>query len=233
MARPPRRQTRYSTIDRGSQVILLLERAWEILRSVESRIPIAVLTLVDARSRLNVRGYFANSRWKKPGRYGGAHEVAVSTHLIAEPSLLLATLLHESAHAILHESGHNGGMGSTGYYHTKKFRDVCIQLGLECRFRDTRYGWTISQWPEGEKIPEKWLPALAILESLPSGTGSVRYRRSSGKPLPLPGRCKMTCGCDNESRVIYAPSSVVITGGIVCEFCKEPFLKDDATEVEE
>jgi hypothetical protein len=226
MARLMTRQSRYSTVDRGSQVIITLERAWESLRTAESRIPRAVLTLVDARSRKRLRGYFAHSRWKKPGRHGGAHEIAISPDLIGQPKSLLATLLHESAHAILHEAGKNAGMGSTGYYHTKFFRNVCIQLGLDCRFRDTRYGWTITQWPEGCDLPERWLPALAILQGLPSGTGSVKPRRNPGKPTPAPGRRKLVCGCDNDSRALYAPNSVVADGGILCAFCNQPFLED-------
>ena len=83
------------------------------LREADFRIPRTVLTLVDSKSRRRTLGYFASSRWKKPGRFGGAHEVAISPDLIGRPSQLLATLLHEAAHAILHEAGKNGGIGAT------------------------------------------------------------------------------------------------------------------------
>ena len=219
-------QSNFSTVDRGSTVIATLEKSWSALRKVEPRIPAAVLTLVDVRSRLGVRGYFANLQWKKPGRRGGAHEVAISPQLIGQASHLLATILHEAAHAILFEAGKNAGVGSTRYYHTKVFRDQCIELGLECYFHNTRYGWTITQWPRGDSVPKRYLPVLRILESLPSGTEKSRIRRSTGASLPPTGRTKLICNCRDEKRVIYVPNSVAADGGITCCICNQQFLAD-------
>ena len=219
-------QRKFSTVDRGSKVIATLEDSWSALRIAEPRIPAAVLTLVDVRSRLGVRGYFANSQWKKPGRGGGAHEVAVSPHLIGQPAQLLATILHEAAHAILFQAGKNAGVGSTRYYHTKVFRDQCIELCLECYFYNSRYGWTITHWPRGDDVPKRFLPALRILKSLPSGTEKFRIRRSTGGSLPPTGRTKLICKCDDKKRVIYVPNSVAAIGGISCCICNQQFHAD-------
>src|SRR5258708_3218214 len=82
---------RFAASDRGSNIIELVEAAWSKLREIEPRIPAVVLTLVDAKSRRRTLGYFADARWKKPGRYGGAHEVGISPDLIGQPGALLAT----------------------------------------------------------------------------------------------------------------------------------------------
>ena len=100
MARHSNPNRNYSTDDRGSTVIATLEKTWSALRKAEPLVPAAVLTLVDATSRSGLRGYFADSQWKKPGRRGGAHEVAISPQLIGQPLHLLATFLHEAANAI-------------------------------------------------------------------------------------------------------------------------------------
>ena len=91
---------------RGSNAVKAIEVAWGMLRRVEPSIPAAVLTLVDARSRRRVKGYFLPSVWKKPA--GKAHEIAVSPELLSDPADLLHVLLHEAAHAVLSDAGDNG-----------------------------------------------------------------------------------------------------------------------------
>jgi len=85
------RSWKYRIRDRGSSALETLEAAWEKLREIDARIPVAVLTLVDSRSRHVVRGYFANSTWRK--RKGSAHEIAVSPRLIGDPPELLCTMM--------------------------------------------------------------------------------------------------------------------------------------------
>lgn len=120
----PSRTWKYQVPARSSTAVEALETAWMKLREIEPAIPPAVLTFVDGRSRSRVKGYFMWSTWKK--RRGAAHEIAINPKLIQDPKHLVATLMHEAAHAILFEAGQSGGMGSTPYYHTIAFRDQCI-----------------------------------------------------------------------------------------------------------
>lgn len=226
MSRTPP-NSRYAERNRGSLVVASLESAWQALRSIELQIPPAVLTLVDVSRRQRLGGYFAHSAWKKPG-HGGAHEIAINPRLLQQPPLLLATLLHEAAHAVLHEAGKNAGIGSTRYYHTKVFRNLCIQYGLDCRFRDTRYGWTDTAWPLNSGVPDRWKPVLEILKTLPSGAGEMRVRRHQERKLPATGRTRLICHCENKKRVVYVPKSVVAAGGIICSYCRKPFHRDPA-----
>ena len=212
---------RFDVGERGSATIHALESAWELLRSVESSIPPAVLTLVDARSRRQVLGYFARSIWKK--RRGKAHEIALSPELIGFPKELLATMLHEAAHAILHESGQRGGVSGDGYYHLAIFRDQCESLGLECEFWNTRYGFTVTHWPTSG-VPRRYRPIIRLLkQSLPAGIGAQPQKKVAGRPLPVPGHTPLTCGCSEANRTVYVKKTVLNAGGVTCAFCGQEF----------
>ena len=212
---------RFDVAERGSATIHALESTWELLRSVEPAIPPAVLTLVDARSRRKVLGYFARSIWKK--RRGQAHEIALSPELIGFPKELLATMLHEAAHAILHENGERGGVSRDGYYHLAIFRDQCESLGLECEFWNTRYGFTVTHWPKSG-VPRRYRPVIKLLQqSLPAGTGAQVHEKVTGRPLPVPGHTPLTCSCSEAHRTVYVKKTVLNAGGVMCAFCGQEF----------
>lgn len=212
---------RFDVAERGSAAIHALESAWELLRRIESEIPPAVLTLVDARSRRRVRGYFARSLWKK--RRGQAHEIALSPELIGFPKDLLATMLHEAAHAVLYEKGNRGGVSGDGYYHLAIFRDQCESFGLECEFWNTRYGFTVTRWPRSG-VPARYRPVIKQLkQSLPAGIGAPPQQKVPGRPLPVPGHTPLTCGCSEGNRTVYVKKTVLNAGGITCAFCGQEF----------
>jgi len=206
---------------RGSASVAALEKAWEALRTLEPAIPTAVLTFVDVRSRRRLKGYFANSIWKKLD--GSAHEIGINPNLMGDSCAIVATMMHEAAHAVLHEFGENGGMGATRYYHTRKFRDQCVCFGLDCDFLNCRYGWTLTSWPESG-IPERYQSVLDRLDaSLPPGTVVTVPKNVKGRGLPPPGHTVMACDCDSGRRTIYVNKSVLQAGGISCAFCKGEF----------
>ena len=199
--------------DRSSRAAACLEQAWRELRARHRRIPPAVLLVLSAGDRKGSKlGHFSASSWKY-NRALRAHEIAVSPALFASPEDLLATLLHEAAHAILH-SDHGGVSGR--YYHLATFRDVCQQLGLECQFKNTRYGWTITGWP-AEGVPSIYDPALRVLRTLPPGTEVLRPD-DRASPLPKSGWVRLACRCIPE-RAVYTARSVASDGGVECAIC--------------
>jgi hypothetical protein len=208
---------KFDVAERGSTAVQVLEKAWTVLRDIIPEVPEAVITLVDVRSRKRVLGYFSRSTWRK-GR-GCAHEIAVSPWLIGDPIQLLATMLHEAAHAVLYECDKNGGVGSTRYYHTKDFRDQCVVFGLQCEFVNTRYGWSLTSFPKSG-VPAKYKRVLKLLrDRMPAGTGNGAPKQRKGQKLPVSGHTAMICTCQPIPRTIYVSKSNLQTGDIVCMKC--------------
>ncbi len=202
----------------------VLDRAWKMLRKTEPSIPHAVLTFVDARSRRYLSGYFAWSSWKR--RRGVSHEVAVCPSLLSNPKKLIGVLLHEAVHGVLSESGDNSGMGSGGYYHTKVFRDLCVEFGLKCEFCNTRYGWTLTSWPS-KKLPAKYKPVFSFLRrTLPSRTSKSRIEPTRARALPKGGHTMLVCACVPKNRTVYVKKSMLEVGGVMCKFCGKEFRID-------
>lgn len=217
------RTWKYQVPERGSTAVQALEAAWELLRELEPTIPPAVLTFVDVGSRGHVHGYFARSIWKK--RRGRAHEIGISPKLIGDSKGMLATILHEAAHAVLSDAGKRGGLGSTPYYHTKVFRDQARTFGLDCVFLNTSYGWTLTSWPSG-RVPGHYKPVDSLLrERLPAGLGKPTPMHVEGRKLPPSGHTMLVCGCIDANRTIYVKKSVLESGGVMCSFCGKAFLQ--------
>jgi hypothetical protein len=113
-------------------------------------------------------GHFSSCVWRTSNARSG-HEVALNPALFDHPEDLLATLLHEAAHALLFEWGLKGGCGPDGFYHRKEFRNVCNKLGLECVFTNRRYGYSRTRWPK-EGVSKQYGGVLELLRrELPWG----------------------------------------------------------------
>jgi hypothetical protein len=212
--------SKLSTYDRGSTATKCLEEAWTQLRALIPSLPRAVIVLLDAQRRRSRRGHFAPSIWKTSGDGSNSHEIGVSPRLFGDPEELLATLLHEAAHPVSHERRVPDCTGA--YYHLTEFRDTCKRLGLGCRFRNSRYGWNLTSWPENGNIPSRYAPIIEHLKaSMPRGAGELQGGKPRGKPLPKPGRVRLQCRCP---RSCYASLSVAARGGISCTICGAEFV---------
>ena len=211
--------TRRRIHDRGSRGVQALEAAWTELQAVVKGLPTVVFVSLSATTRRR-RGHFARSSWHYL-KTRNAHELAINPRLFEFPEELLATMLHEAAHALLNERDGNPGAGHSRYYHTKEFRDCCLELGLQCTFRNTRYGFSDTDW-QGNDIPDRYQPVLAILKrDLPWGTAKPDDARPvRARPLPDPGRCRLVCPCE---RVIYLGKKSAAAGPILCGLCGQPF----------
>lgn len=216
---------RYRIKDRGSLSALVIEQAWEELRTLIADLPSVVIVLLAAGSRSRKRrlGHFARSTWHYK-KEQNAHEVAISPILFDQPGSLLATLLHEAAHAYLfhRQPEGGGGVSADGYYHRKEFRDVCVEFGLEVGFLNTRHGWTLTDWP-ATGVPEKYQHIVNTLKTIPAGAGGLTPGKLKGRATPEPGLRRLVCQCERP-RKIYASKSVSDEGRIVCGFCQKPFL---------
>ena len=192
-------------------------------RRLHSELPEAVIVLLDAARRRRKAGHFAHSSWRVLDEEAALHEVAVSPRLFGDPARVLEALLHEAAHGALWPLK-RGGVSAGGYYHQKSFRDKCRELGLECRFVHTRYGWAETLWPQ-DGVPRVYRRILAQLErELPAQETAPPAPPPvpGGKQLPKRGQIRLTCECP---RSIYAAASVAANGGILCEECGVSFSR--------
>lgn len=215
-------RARHEHRKRASVATTCLERAWTKLRQIDERFPPAVLVILSAGDRRWRLGHCVRSTWKHP-RAGSLHEIGISPELFSSAEEALAVLLHEGAHAILFEEDGDGGC-TGAYYHRKEFRDTCRTLGLSCRFKNTRKGWTLTDWPE-TGAPGKYEEVLVALRQLPLGTGHrVPHdgQPTPGRPTPAWGLKKLVCRCET-GRAIWACKSVANDGGILCAMCGQPF----------
>lgn len=212
------------TLDtRGSKASHCLERAWAALQTILPGLPSVVCVILSADSPRRKLGHFAAHHWRNTTPRQ-THELAITPSLFENPENLLATLLHEAAHALLDESAH-GGVGYCRHYHNKIFAKQCRELGLECLFMDTRYGFSHTQWPCRRDIPSCYAPVLTILkEGLPLGTAPRQLPRRASRPLPPSGYTRLVCACPNRlRRSVYVKASVLQQGQIRCELCATLF----------
>jgi hypothetical protein len=217
------RQRPYRIVDRGSLASHVLESVWQDLRRLVPGLPFAVIVLLCAGARSRAWGHFARSCWAfRKDR--AAHEIGLNPALFHQPEDLLATLMHEAAHAWLFARTGNGGCGSTKYYHRKTFRDAARELGLLCEWRNSRYGWTSTRWPESG-VPPRYAPLLERLHrELPLGTASqpAGIARPPAGVMPPKGWIRLQCACP---RSIHVAKKTAEAGGIVCRHCGADFTR--------
>ncbi|GAA1840913.1 hypothetical protein GCM10009836_20310 [Pseudonocardia ailaonensis] len=132
-------------------MIRALERAWSAIRARHPEIP-AVVIVVGAGSGTGPElklGHFAAMRWGadpdetaadglKPDRLP---EVFVGGEGLARgPADVLATLLHEAAHALAHVRGIKD-TSRQGRWHNAKFKALAEELGIAVT-KDPKIGWS-------------------------------------------------------------------------------------------
>ena len=211
---------------RGSALTARIERVWHMLRDLHAAIPPAVITLYalpTRRPRQNngvLFGHFSPAVWL-PGPNGQGHEVGVNPTLFGNAKDVLGSLLHEAAHAVLQNDANNGKTHNAGcalhdsFYHRTEFRDLCQRWGLECRFRNRRYGFCDSRWPN-DQPPRQYGPVLRYIErNIPAGVRPSARPDKNRQTHLLPLRCK----CADPNRVCYVRRVAENQCGIRCDHC--------------
>lgn len=216
----------------SAPMVAALEGAWAAIRDRHSEVPAVVMVLgagsIGGQGGLRL-GHFAAMRWADPdqqptsdpaGKDGGPvrlPEVFVGGEGLARgPGEVLATLLHEAAHALAHVRGIKD-TSRQGRWHNARFKALAEELGIEVT-KDDRIGWSPTTLPTAtrdayaEVIAE--LGRVLRLHRAPEVTGG-----RTSKPSPPP----CVCGCGRRIRV--APS-VLETGPITCGVCGEDFAPD-------
>jgi hypothetical protein len=209
----------------AAPLIAALERAWSDVRRRHPELPPAVLITGSGsegpRRRAVLRlGHFAAGRWQAAARAEAElPEIFVGGEGLergARP--VLATLLHEAAHALADVRGIKD-TSRQGRYHNRRFKALAEELGLQID-QAPGIGWSATTLPDA--TAERYADTIAALEQ--AITIYRRHERGGPEPAQRSKVAACVCGCPRRIRV--APG-VLAAGPIICGVCGQPFEPDD------
>lgn len=207
----------------SAPLIAALERAWGDIRERHPEVPPAVLITGSGsegqRRRNELRlGHFAAGRWQAAAKpEGELPEIFVGGEgLQRGAGPVLATLLHEAAHALADVRAIKD-TSRQGRYHNHRFKALGEELGLQID-QAPGIGWSATTLPEGTAT--SYATTIVALER---AITVVRLHEGGPEPKAQAGPPACVCTCPRRIRV--APG-VLAAGPIVCGVCDQPFVPE-------
>jgi curved DNA-binding protein CbpA len=204
----------------ASRILKVLEDTWLEIRRWHPDILPAVIIIASGTGGKQTRlGHHAPGRWNVAGQQYA--EIMISGEGLRRTAReVLATLLHEAAHALAHERGIKD-TSRQGRYHNKQFKIHAEELALTVEHDDPN-GWSASTiTPAAERAYARQLEALTEAMTLwrhGETTTSSTARRSTN----LLAAC---CPCGRSSRVA---ASTLAEAPITCQACDGKFQAKSA-----
>ncbi len=217
----------------SSPMVAALEGAWSAIAARHPELPPVVIVLGagSGNGPSLTLGHFAAMRWRVPEPAAveqndepGGESGPVAGQLWAEgfvggeglargPADVLATLLHEAAHALAHVRAIKD-TSRQGRWHNAKFKALAEEVGISVE-KDPRIGWSPTTLPAQTR--EVYAEVIAELGSV------LRLHRAveitgSGPKKPATPPC--ACGC---GRTIRVSKTVLAAGPILCGVCGTAF----------
>lgn len=210
----------------SAPLIAALERAWGEIRERHPEVPAAVLITGSGsqgqRRRHELRlGHFAASRWETRTAGGELPEIFIGGEgLQRGAGPVLATLLHEAAHALADVRAIKD-TSRQGRYHNCHFKALGEELGLQID-QAPGIGWSATTLPQSTAT--RYADTIAALAQ-----AITVIRRHEGRPEPRAQASPPACVCACPRRIRVAPG-VLAAGTIVCGVCDQPFTPDARRE---
>ena len=199
----------------ASRILKVLEDTWLEIRRWHPDIPPAVIIIASGTDRKQTRlGYHAPGRWNVAGQQYA--EIMISGEGLRRTAReVLATLLHEAAHALAHERGIKD-TSRQGRYHNKQFKNCAEELALTVT-HDDRNGWAATTLtPAAERAYARQLDALTQAMTLwrhgETTTGTATRRNTN--------LIAAICLC---GRSIRLAASTLAEAPIICQACDGKF----------
>ena len=186
----------------ASPLIAALERAWGDVRRRHPELPTAVIVTgsgADGRRSGLRLGQFAARRWRHYPEGGALPEIFVGGEgLERDARGVLATLLHEAAHALADVRGVKD-TSRQGRYHNRRFKLLAEELGLIVT-QVPVIGWSATSLADA--TAERYRDTLAALEH------ALTLQRRGEPPVGASGRSRnaVACACACGRRIQVAPS---------------------------
>lgn len=206
-------------------VVAALSGLWRAVQVTKPEVPDVVLMISagsSSRHGVTDHGHYASSKWIRRDQAGAEQlvgEVKVSGEgLVRGSEKVLATVLHEAAHALAEALGIKD-TSRQGKYHNTRFRDLAQGLGLDVAEAGNN-GWCRTTATADTLV--HYQPQLDDL------TAALTVYRVPDKPSPAgtaPSTrlLKVICGCA-KPRPLRVSKSVFDLGGITCKVCGEDFV---------
>ena len=199
----------------ASRIIKVLEDIWLEIRRWHPDIPPAVIIIASGTDGKNPRwGHHAPGRWNVAGEQ--LTEIMISGEGLRRTAReVLATLLHEAAHALACERGIKD-TSRQGRYHNTKFKKCAEEAGLTVE-HDNNFGWSITTiTPATELAYASQLQALTDAMTLwrhGETTTGPKARRNTNLIAAI-------CPCGRSIRVA---ASTLAEAPITCQACDQDF----------
>ena len=199
----------------ASRILKILEDTWLEIRRWHPEIPPAVIIIASGTSGKHPRwGHHAPGRWNVGGIQRA--EIMISGEgLRRTAEEVLATLLHEAAHAMASEHGIKD-TSRQGRYHNKHFKTHAEQLGLIVT-HDDHNGWSASTITDVTKIAyarqlHDLAQAMTMWRNGETTTGPTARRNTN--------LIAAICPCGRSIRVA---ASTLAEAPITCQACGSDF----------
>lgn len=211
-------------------LVSAIELAWSAIQAEHDDVPDVVITLGSGLVRQGMKlGHFAANVWTHGDK--DVHELFVGGEGLARGAApLMATLIHEAAHAWAEANGIKD-TSRQGRYHNDKFRLIGETFGLKLQ-KSESLGWSASEITEdAAKLYEDVILALDLaltayrkgprLVQLPTtGTGTVKLPNTTSGRTSSNNGVSAHCACGRRIRV---SQTVLDMGDITCSVCGEAF----------
>ena len=199
----------------ASKILKVLEDIWLEIRRWNPEIPAVVIIIASGTDGKHPRwGHHAPDRWNVAGEQ--LAEIMISGEGLRRTAReVLATLLHEAAHALAHARGLKD-TSRQGRYHNKHFKNCAEEVGLTVE-HDDNFGWSATTiTPATELAYASQLQALTDAMTLwrhGETTAGPKARRNTNLIAAI-------CPCGRSIRVAV---STLAEAPITCQACDQDF----------
>jgi hypothetical protein len=203
----------------ASAILKVLEEIWLEIRRRHPEVPRVVIIIASGTEGKQARlGHHAPGRWSVAGEQRA--EIMISGEgLRRGAQAVLATMLHEAAHALAAERGIQD-TSRQGRYHNRKFKTHAEELGITVE-HDDKTGWSLTTLPGHTAAAYATqigaLQAAITLwrhdEHHPSNGTNGTARRNTNLIAAI-------CPCGRSIRVA---ASTLAAAPIICEACGGSF----------
>jgi curved DNA-binding protein CbpA len=199
----------------ASTLLKALEDIWAVIRRHHPEVPAVVIIIASGTGGRHAKwGHHAPGRWHN-GSAEHAEVMISGEGLHRAPREVLATLLHEAAHALADARGITD-TSRQGRYHNRKFAQLATELGLDVTEND-QFGWSSSTVTE--TTARRYADGLALL------TAAMTIWRNSERTVPTGAKrntnlIPASCPCD---RTIRVAASTLREAPITCQACDGKF----------